>query len=96
MPKDFYQKYKNRRTVNKAKSQAFEDTMPEYIRLWFGKHKGEMLSSVPIDYMKWLRENITFKNDKIPLLLAVFISLKEQKINIKEYIKQGNKIYYQD
>lgn len=27
-------------------------------RLWFGKHKGEMLKNVPTDYLEWVLHNV--------------------------------------
>ena len=33
------------------------------LRMPFGKHKGELLEDIPTDYLNWLMENCTLRQD---------------------------------
>ena len=41
--------------------------------LWFGKHKGKCLKEVPLDYLKWLKNNNS--NEKLVNRINEFLSL---------------------
>lgn len=49
-------------------SAARAVTMP------FGKHKGELISELPVDYLRWLRENTDLRGD---LATAVELALED-------------------
>jgi hypothetical protein len=46
-----------------ANSQTYLRFAPDGIHLDFGKHKGDHLCAVPLDYLRWILREITDEED---------------------------------
>jgi len=42
--------------------------------VYFGKHKGQKLSEIPVDYLKWCAENL--KDEKIKTRIKLYLQVK--------------------
>lgn len=87
MPKDFYQKYRNKRTVSKLRKLERTERFTPTLKLNFGKYKGKGYHNIPISYLKWLLK--VLGPEDLELKSIIENSLKNRH-EIKEKQKKEN------
>lgn len=84
---------------NVVRPEVYKDPPPpekKGMKMPFGKYKGQPLEDLPIDYIKWLLENIENLRDDLREELQNQVELKEGRGVVRQKVRrEGKKFHFE-